>query len=39
MRTIIIEINLRGENVKDLEFQTFVLCKHNKRFCLQILQT
>ena len=24
-------------NTDDLEFQTFVLCKHN-RFCLQILQ-
>ena len=27
----ITEINLQGENVEDLEFPTFVLCKH-KRF-------
>ena len=27
----IFEINLQGENVEDLEFPTFVLCKHKRR--------
>ena len=27
----IFEINLQGENVGDLEFPTFLLCKHKRR--------